>query len=78
MGTTLLVIAVNSLFGFMGDLSNYQMDWQLLIIFSALSIDGIFLGTALSAKIPGYKLKKGFGWFVLGMGLYIIVKEIFL
>jgi uncharacterized membrane protein YfcA len=38
MGTTLLVIAVNSLFGFMGDLSNYQMDWQLLIIFSALSI----------------------------------------
>ena len=38
---------------------------------------GIFIGDALSKKIDGNKLKKGFGWFVLVMGIYIIVKELF-
>jgi uncharacterized membrane protein YfcA len=78
IGTTLLIIAFNSLFGFIGDLTNYPMDWPLLIIFSALSITAIFIGTALSAIISGYKLKKSFGWFILAMGIYIIARELFL
>jgi uncharacterized membrane protein YfcA len=77
VGTSLLIIAAKSLIGFTGDLSNYTMDWKLLLSVSALAITGIFIGDALSKKIDGNKLKKGFGWFILVMGIYIIIKEIF-
>jgi uncharacterized membrane protein YfcA len=77
VGTSLLIIAAKSLIGFTGDLFHYTMDWKLLLIVTALAIGGIFIGDALSKKIHGNSLKKGFGWFVLVMGIYIIVKEIF-
>ncbi len=77
VGTSLLIIAAKSLIGFTGDLSNYTMDWKLLLTVTALAIAGIFIGDLLSKKIDGNKLKKGFGWFVLIMGIYIIVKELF-
>jgi uncharacterized membrane protein YfcA len=77
VGTSLLIIAAKSLIGFTGDLSHYTMDWALLISVTALAIVGIFIGNGLSKKIDGNKLKKGFGWFVLVMGIYIIVKELF-
>ncbi|MBL7723983.1 MAG: sulfite exporter TauE/SafE family protein [Chitinophagaceae bacterium] len=77
VGTSLLIIAAKSLIGFTGDLSNFTMDWKLLLSVTALAIAGIFVGDALSKKIDGDKLKKGFGWFVLVMGIYIIVKELF-
>lgn len=77
VGTSLLIIAAKSLIGFTGDISNYSMDWKLLLSVTALAIAGIFIGDALSKKVDGNKLKKGFGWFVLIMGVYIIVKEIF-
>lgn len=77
VGTSLLIIAAKSLIGFTGDLSHYVMDWKLLFSVTALAIAGIFIGDVLSKKIDGNKLKKGFGWFVLVMGIYIIIKEIF-
>jgi uncharacterized membrane protein YfcA len=78
VGTSLLIIAAKSLFGFMGDLHHQQMDWTLLISVTALAIVGSFIGNSFSKKIHGNSLKKGFGWFVLVMGIYIIVKELFL
>lgn len=78
IGTSLLIIAAKSLIGFAGDLSNYTMDWKLLGLVTALAIGGIFVGNALSKKVKGESLKKGFGWFVLAMGVYIIIKELFL
>jgi uncharacterized protein len=77
VGTSLLIIAAKSLIGFIGDIANYQMDWNLLFIVTALSIAGIFFGNYLCTKIEGFKLKRMFGWFVLLMGFYIIVKELF-
>jgi uncharacterized membrane protein YfcA len=78
VGTSLLIIAAKSLIGFTGDLGHFEMNWNLLLIVSSIAIAGIFLGNYLSLKIDGAKLKKGFGWFVLVMGLYIIAKELFL
>lgn len=78
VGTSLLIIAAKSLIGFTGDLSNYSMDWTLLSLVTGLAIIGIFIGNQLSKKIDGNKLKKGFGWFVLIMGIYIIAKELLL
>jgi uncharacterized membrane protein YfcA len=76
VGTSLLIIAAKSLIGFTGDLSHMQMDWKLLLTVSSLAIAGIFAGDALSKKLDGDKLKKGFGWFVLVMGVYIIIQQL--
>ena len=76
VGTSLLIIAAKSLIGFLGDVSTQTIDWQLLLIFTSLSIVGIFIGSALSKKINEQVLKTGFGWFVLVMGIYIITKEL--
>jgi uncharacterized membrane protein YfcA len=78
VGTSLLIIAAKSLIGFLGDIGHQEIDWQLLGIVTALAIGGIFAGNWLSHKIHGDQLKKGFGWFVLVMGIYIIIKELFL
>lgn len=76
VATSLLIIAVKSLIGFIGDIQNLEIDWGFLTIFTSLSIGGIFLGGYLNKFIDGQKLKKGFGWFVLVMGIYIIGKEL--
>jgi uncharacterized membrane protein YfcA len=76
VGTSLLIIAAKSLIGFLGDISTQTIDWKMLLIFTGLSIVGIFIGSALSKKINEKVLKTGFGWFVLVMGIYIIGKEL--
>ena len=78
IGTSLMIIAIKSLFGFIGDLqnSNIIIDWLLLGGFTFLSIIGIFAGLYFNKFIEGNKLKKGFGWFVFIMGVSIVLKEI--
>ena len=79
VGTSLLIIAVKSLIGFMGDIQSGQLiDWPFLLLFTAFAIAGIMLGSYASNFVSGKKLKSGFGWFVLVMSIYIFVKEIFL
>lgn len=79
VGTSLFIIATKSLLGFTGDLQGSEtIDWTLLSTFTGLSVVGIFIGIFLSKKIEGNKLKSAFGWFVLVMGIYILIKELFL
>ena len=78
IGTSLVIIAAKSIIGFFGESDETITDWQFLFTISAFAIIGIFIGTALSKKIDGAKLKPAFGWFVLVMGIYIITKELFL
>ena len=79
IGTSLLIIAFNSLFGFLGDVINgVNIDFLFLLSIAFFALIGIFIGTFLSKKIDGAKLKPAFGWFVLVMGIYIIIKEIYL
>ncbi|WP_341200609.1 sulfite exporter TauE/SafE family protein [Croceibacter atlanticus] len=76
VATSLFIIAIKSLIGFLGDVQNLEIDWSFLLIFTGISIVGIFIGIWLTKFIDGKKLKKAFGWFVLVMGIYIIYKEI--
>ncbi len=76
VGTSLIIIAIKSLIGFLGDVQNHTIDWTFLLTFAALSVVGIFIGSKLSNVIPGQKLKPAFGWFVLVMGIYILGKEL--
>ncbi|WP_412559861.1 sulfite exporter TauE/SafE family protein [Winogradskyella sp. MIT101101] len=76
VATSLLIIAIKSLIGFLGDVQNLDIDWPFLLIFTSISVVGIFIGIWLNKFIDGKKLKKAFGWFVLVMGIYIIYKEL--
>lgn len=76
VGTSLFIVSAQSLIGFIGDIRPEQnLDWNLILTFTVCSIIGVFIGNFLSKKIEGEKLKTGFGWFVLAMGIYIIIKE---
>ena len=76
IGTSLSIIALNSLIGFASDVWFMTIDWMLLLSISAISIAGIFAGMALGKKIQGKSLQKGFGWFVLITGGYILIREL--
>jgi uncharacterized membrane protein YfcA len=76
VATSLLIIAANSLIGFLGDVQNQTIDWHFLLSFTALAVVGIFGGIYLNRFIDGPKLKRGFGYFVLLMGIYMLYKEL--
>lgn len=79
VGTSLLIITINSTIGFAGDLYiGTPIQYTFLLSISAMALIGMFIGSRLSKKIDGAKLKPVFGWFVLIMGFYIIAKEILL
>jgi len=79
VGTSLFIVSLQSLIGFTGDIMGNQIiDWELLQLFTLASIIGIFIGNFISKKVEEEKLKTAFGWFVFAMGIYIIIKEIFL
>jgi len=78
VGTSLFIIALNSLAGFIGDAGHYKTNWIFLLTISAIAIAGVFTGSIISTSVSSSKLTKSFGWFVLVMGIYIIIREIWL
>lgn len=79
VGTSLVIIAAKSLLGFTGDMQgDTAIDWDFLLLFSAIAVAGIVIGTLLTKRISGSKLKPVFGWFVLIMGIYVLSAELFL
>lgn len=78
IATSLFIISMNSILGFVSTMQMVGHDWNFLLIFSALSIVGIFVGIGISKKMDGRKLKPLFGYIVLAMGIFIIIKELFL
>lgn len=76
IGTSLFIIAINSLIGFSGDVQTINIDWHFLLFFTVISVFGIFVGTYLHKFINGRQLKRGFGWFILLMAAFILSKEI--
>ncbi|WP_347217644.1 sulfite exporter TauE/SafE family protein, partial [Chryseobacterium sp.] len=78
IGTSLAIISLNSLIGFSSSIHNTKIEWHLLISIAAIAIVGIVIGSQISKKTDGEKLKPAFGWFILVMGIYIITNEIFL
>lgn len=78
VGTSLFIIAINSLFGFVGDVLNYKMEWNFLLLVTGLATFGILLGNKLQTKISAEKLKKGFGWLILIVGIGVLLKELML
>jgi uncharacterized membrane protein YfcA len=75
----LLIIAIKSLLGFVGDIQSGQpIDWTFLFVFTAVTVVGILVGSALGRLFDAQKQKGAFGWFVLVMGVVILVEELIL
>ena len=79
VGTSLLIIAVNSLVGFTGDVwtQGSLMDWKFLGLLTLLAVIGILVGGKLAKKMETKVLRRGFAWFVLVMGVFIFIKELY-
>jgi uncharacterized protein len=75
VGTTLMIVTVNSLFGFSGDVLNRAIDWPFLLLITGLAVTGIFLAIQFTKKIANEQLQVAFGWFILFMGLAILFRE---
>jgi uncharacterized membrane protein YfcA len=77
IGTSLLIIAIKSLIGFTGDMETTTgIDWTMLLSFTGVATVGIFIGMYISKFVKAASLKKIFGWFVLVMAVYILIKEL--
>jgi uncharacterized protein len=76
VGTSLMIISINSLIGFLGDLDKFQLDYVFLTKFLGLALIGVFIGTKLSKKLNNNQLRPAFGWFILVLSIIILVKEI--
>ncbi len=78
IGTSLQIIAINSIFGFLFSIKQYSFNWKLLLLTTALAIAGVIAGTYFSKKIDNKLLKKIFAGFVIAMAVFILVKELFI
>jgi uncharacterized membrane protein YfcA len=77
VATSLIIIAANSLIGFVGSVNEDPIKWIFLLKFTAFAVLGIFAGIYLGKRTRHEKLKPAFGWFVLITGIYIIIKEVY-
>lgn len=77
IGTSLCIVALNSVVGFSGSLGQQTLDWKFLFIISSICGVGILIGSLLSTKVSSNKLKPAFGWFTLLVGFFVLYKELF-
>jgi len=75
VGTSLLVIAMNSLSGFAGYLGQVTMPWGFIFGFTAVAAAGILAGTWLVRFVSQAALKQGFAVFLLLMGVFMLHKN---
>lgn len=77
VGTSLVIIAVKSLIGFLGDVgAATSIDWAFLLPFTAMTALGIIVGMIATRHVESARLRPVFGWFVLGMGALITIQEV--
>lgn len=78
VATSLFIISINSSIGFLSSLDKVEINWHFLLMFTLLSVIGILIGVQFSKNIDGKRLKPIFGWFILILGIWIILSELFL
>jgi len=79
IGTSLIIIALKSLMGFfLGDALSMEVDWSFLLVFTSIAVFGIFAGVYIGKYMDGSKLKRGFGYFIIAMAIFIFIMEFFI
>jgi len=76
VGSALLIAAFKSGIGFLGEIGNNpSIDYELIGVFTGLALIGIAIGSFLSQKVSGYRLRNAFGYFILVIAILILVRE---
>jgi uncharacterized membrane protein YfcA len=75
VGTSLLVIAMKSGAALTGYLATVSIDWPVVAAVTAATVAGSLLGARLVGHIPADTLRRGFGWFVLAMGGFVLAQQ---
>lgn len=75
IGTSLLVITMNALSGFVGYLGHVEIDWNLVAWFTAVAAVGSIVGTIISKRIPQRRLRQVFGYMMIGVSLYVLYRR---
>lgn len=76
VGTSLLVITMNSFAGFAGASAHAQIPWAVVGVMTAAAVVGSLGGAALTTRIAPAALRKGFAWFIVAMTLFMIWKQL--
>ena len=75
IGTSLLIITLNSVAGFLGYLGTVSLDWGLMATFTCVAAVGTFVGAYLSQYIQAEQLQKGFGYFLVAVATFILIQR---
>lgn len=75
IGTSLLIIAAKSATGFLGYVSQVEVDWALVVSFTVAASVGTLIGSYLTQFIQAKHLQKGFGYFVLIIGAFVLIQR---
>lgn len=75
IGTSLAVIALNALTGFVGYLDQIAVDWMFMFAFTACAVLGILAGSRLAGRIPAPSLRRAFAIFLLLMGSFMLYRN---
>lgn len=76
VGTSLVVIAMNSAIGFAGYVDQVTIDWVLLMLFTTIAIGGILTGAYLVRYVPQRHLRRSFAVFLVMMGIFILSQNL--
>lgn len=76
VGTSLMVIALQSLAGFAGHVAHVSLHLPLLAVVTAACVVGSLVGARLAGRVKPETLRKAFGWLVLAMGLFLLGKQV--
>jgi uncharacterized protein len=75
IGTSLLIIACNSVAGLLGYLGHISLDWNLTVSFTFLAGCGTVIGAYLAQFVPAKQLQKGFAYFLLAIATFVLVQN---
>lgn len=75
VGTSLLIIAMNSATGFLGYLGQVAVDWRAMLGFTTVAVAGTVAGSRLVGFVSPHQLRRGFGLLLVGMALFILYRS---
>jgi uncharacterized membrane protein YfcA len=76
VGSSLLIIALNALSGFVGYIGQEPIDWTLVGSFTGVAAAGAVLGTRLNRHVSHVRIKQGFALLILSLGSYLILRAV--
>lgn len=81
VATSLVIIALKSFSGFYKYLDvlaaqDLRLDWGVIGLVTALGVAGSFAGNHFSTRVPQAALQRGFAYFLIIMGIFILVRSL--